>query len=213
MIEVIGFDLDGTLYENDARIQERIRGKIYEKVSEICEISIEKSRELFEKFYAETSIGSVTITKITDIYGRKIGERDVIQEALEEADTSDLIIKNYRLIGMLDRISKSRSIDLLTSSTTPNANKKLELLGIFHKAFEHILTSEDGSKSNGEKYQKWLGLRNLRPDEHLYVGDNKRQDVDVPKSLGIRTCFIGEYANADFQIRNILGLEQLVQNF
>ncbi|MDP2946493.1 MAG: HAD hydrolase-like protein [Nanoarchaeota archaeon] len=213
MIKVIGFDLDGTLYENDERIQKRVRKKIYEKVSEICGIPIEKSRKLFEKFYTETSRGSAAIAKITDFYGRKIGERDVVQEALEEADTSDLITKNYRLVDMLDRISKSRSIDLLTSSTEINANRKLELLGIFHNAFEYVLTSEDGSKSNGEKYQKWMRLRNLWPTEHLYVGDNKKQDIDVPKSLGIRTCFIGKYSNVDFQIGNILELEQLVQTF
>jgi FMN phosphatase YigB (HAD superfamily) len=56
-------------------------------------------------------------------------------------------------------------------------------------------------------YKKWIKKRGT-PENMLYVGDNKKQDVDVPKSLGIRTCFLGKYEQADIQMANILELEE-----
>lgn len=211
IIEVIGFDLDGTLYPETPEIRNRVREKIYEKISELCKIPEEKSKELFEKNYSESYSGSESIKKILNTYDIIIKGKDIIQEALEEADVLDLLEENLNLSIMLEKLSQTKKIDLITGSNKNIALKKLSKLGIAPNLFEYIFTFEDGSKTTGEKYLKWLGKRNLRPEQHLCVGDNRKQDIDVPNSLGIKTCIVGEYQNADFQIKNILELEELVR--
>ena len=113
---------------------------------------------------------------------------------------------------MLKRLSNRKYLNLLTGSARKLAVEKLSRVGISPYVFTYILTAEDGSKSTGEMYQKWMAKwKGISAEEFLYVGDNKKSDVDALKSLEIKTCFVGEYANADFQIKNILDLEGLIE--
>ncbi len=210
---VIGFDLDGTLYEITPEIQKKMRGKIYEKISEKFEVPFEKARDLFEERYVELMSGSKTIDEISRQYSKKINGSDFIQEALQEADFLDLMGEDLRLNHMLIRLRerKRKSLDLLTGSTPSFTLRKLEKLEINPHVFDYILTNEDGLKSHEEIYRKWIGTRNLPPKNFLYVGDNPKQDIDIPKSLGIKTCIVGSYEDADFNISNILDLENLLE--
>lgn len=211
VIKVIGLDLDGTLYPDTPEIQKRIRGKIYEKISQLCGILLEQSKNLFEENYRVIMSGSKTVAKIAQEHGKEVDEGSIIQDSLAEADILDLIEKNHYLNAMLERLAQKRDIDLLTSSEHNLALQKLSRLGIDRKIFSYFLAYQDGSKSTGEKYQIWLAKRNLKPEQYLYVGDNQKLDVDMPKSLGIRTCVIGNYEKADFQIQSILELERLLE--
>ncbi len=208
-IKVIGFDLDNTLYVSTEEIQKRIRPMVYKRISEEFNIPYERALRLFEKFYSEHLSGSETIKCIEKVLRHSVGERNIIQQVVEQADFLDLIKEDSELRNMLVRLKSSRSIDLITASYPLSAIKKLERIGI-QDLFRHILTHEDGRKQSGELYKKWITLTELPPSNLLYVGDNKRKDIDVPKSLGIQTCILGSYDNADFQINNILELEELL---
>ena len=135
--------------------------------------------------------------------------RDFIQEALEQADFLHLLKPNPLLNEMLKRISKEKRLDLITGSAYNFLFKKLEKIGMSQNLFHSFFTHEDGSKSSQKIYLKWLSQTNLSPYQHLYVGDNLKLDVDIPKSLGIKTCIVGAYNHADFQIETILNLEQI----
>jgi HAD superfamily hydrolase (TIGR01549 family) len=207
-IKVIGFDLDNTLYPCTPEIQKKIRSLIYEKISDEFNIPYETSLKLFEDFYSQHLSGTKSIKSIEKRLGHSVGERAIIQEAIEEADFLELINENNSLREMLSRLKSKREIDLITGSHYPLAVKKLNRIGI-QDLFKNLFTHEDGKKHSGELYQKWIALTELPTSKLLYVGDNKKQDVDVPKSLGIQTCILGKYDNADFQIKNILDLENL----
>lgn len=212
-VKVIGLDLDGTLYEVTPEIRARMRGKIYEKISDVFDISVENSRNLFEEKYAVLLSGSRAVNEIAKQFGKDINGSDFVQEALQEADFLDLIEENPRLSRMLYGLSKNKRLDLLTGSPYSFALKKLNKLRIVPGVFRHILAGEDGSKSSGELYGKWVSLGKFSPRQHLYVGDNVKQDIEVPKKLGIKTCFVGsENSQADFHIESILDLEDLVIN-
>lgn len=208
-IKVIGFDLDGTLYPLTREIQKRIRGKIYEKIAGLFDISLEEAERRFEEGYERIMSGSKVIEEIALGFGRRI-DRDIVQESVEEADILNLIDANPELRDMLQRFSRERGLDLLTSSEYGFALEKLRKLGIDYGVFEKILHRKDGSKSSGEMYEKWISIRGLSPSELFYVGDNKKQDIDSPKRLGIRTCIVGKYGGADFQIADILQLEEVL---
>ncbi|MFH0808640.1 MAG: HAD family hydrolase [archaeon] len=210
-IKIVGFDLDGTLYENTPEIHQRVRKKIYEKLSALCQIPEDKARELFIAHYEKLSSGTRSIKEITEDYKIQIGNRDLVQESIEEADIIELIDDNPALRQMLERLSNKVNIDLVTGSKKSLSLKKLVKLGISKHMFTYILTSEDGSKTTGEKYLKWIRMRKLEPGQLLYVGDNKKQDVDMPRSLGIQTCIVGNYEKANYQISNILELENLLK--
>ena len=100
---------------------------------------------------------------------------------------------------------------MLTSGRKDLALKKLEKIGINPNIFRYFLSAENGSKTDGTKFIEWIKRRgNYDPRNFLYVGDNKSQDVDPPKELGIVTCFVGRYNQADFEIKDIMGLEKLL---
>lgn len=209
-IKIIGFDLDGTLYESTEEIQSRIRDKIYEKISLGFVVPFGQAKNLFEENYAITSSGSRTIKKLEEQFKIKL-EKDLIQNAIQEADVLDLIYENLALVNLLERLNKKYSLDLLTSGERNQAIRKLEKIGINQNIFGYFLSAENGSKTYGTKFVGWVEKRGNRdPRTFLYIGDNKRQDVDSPRELGIVTCFIGKYNQADFEIKNIMGLERLL---
>jgi len=208
-VKVIGFDLDNTLYPATPEIQKKIRTVIYKKISNEFNIPYEKSLELFEKFYSKHLSGTEAIKSIENSLSHSVHNKNIIQEAVEEADFLELIRENNSLKNMLIRLKSKRHIDLITGSHYSLAIKKLDKIGI-QNIFRYIFTKKDGEKPSGKLYKKWITLTKLHPSKLLYIGDNQRQDIDIPKSLGIQTCIIGNYNNADFEINNILGLEKLL---
>ena len=124
-------------------------------------------------------------------------------------DTQREVDKTF--LGDLERLSGEYPLDLLTSGERNKEIKKLEKIGINPNLFDYFLASENGSKTYGTQFIEWVEKRNSQdPKNFLYVGDNKRQDVDSPTELGIITCFVGKYNRADFEIENIMGLEKLL---
>ena len=208
-VKVIGFDLDNTLYPATPEIQKKIRTVIYRKISNEFNIPYEKSLELFEKFYSEHLSGTESIKSIENLLSHSIYNKNIIQEAVEEADFLDLIKEDNSLREMLLRLKSKRDIDLITGSHYSLVIKKLGKIGI-QDLFRYVFTKEDGKKPSGELYKKWITLTELPPSKLLYAGDNQRQDIDIPKNLGIKTCILGNYKDADFQISNILELEKLL---
>lgn len=211
MIEVIGFDLDGTLYPSTKEIQKRIRNTIYQKLSSECGIEICEARFLFEENYDRLSSGSRAVEEIAKKYQKNISGVNLIQDSLQEADILDLLKPNPALADMLTRLSQEYPLDLITGSRKPLAINKLERLGINQKIFSTIWGKETGDKLSGELFKWWIEIRNKPASSLLYVGDNTRQDIDTPKSLGIQTCYTGRYSEADYQIKDILELEELVK--
>lgn len=209
-IKIIGFDLDGTLHPLTFESQLKIREKIYEKISVGLKINFDEAKNLFEEYYAITSSGSKTIKKLEERFQARL-KKDLIQDAIQEADILDLIQANPKLAILLEKLNGKYSLDLLTSGERNLAAKKLEKIGINPNIFGYFLASENGSKTSGTKFVEWIEKRcGCDPKNFLYVGDNKRQDVDSPSELGIVTCFIGKYSKADFEIENIFGLEKLL---
>ena len=93
------------------------------------------------------------------------------------------------------------------------AYAKLKRIEIDEERFTHIFAEgRHGSKTVGEVFQYWLSRDQYSLGQYLYVGDNKKQDIDVPNSLGIMTCYVGgNYRGADFCFENVLELESLLK--
>lgn len=214
-IRVIGFDLDNTLYPVIPEMQSRIRGKIYEKLASGLSISVEQAGDLFETNYNGnfpwSQSGSRTVEELAKKYKRKLNGKELVQQSNEEADILDFIQPNPELQEILSRLYSRFQLDILSSSRFDLAIKKLKRIEIDRRLFGHILAGKMfGRKTDGTLYELWLNIRRDNGPK-LYIGDSKKQDIDIPKSLGIRTCIVGkEYENADFYIPTINDLERLL---
>jgi len=219
-IEVIGFDLDGTLYPSTPDIQKKIRSNIYKKIAKIFFISEERSAELFEGLYNSegfnySSSGSRTIKEIGRIHGFDIGKEEcsyLIDDSIADANILDLIEPNPQLSNMLERLSQERPVDLITNSEKDLALSKLERLSVNYSIFEKFLAGgEFGSKSDGTVYDFWVSQYNsFMPGQFLYIGDNFKQDILPPKRKGMQTCLVGkDHPETDYAVENILDVENL----
>ncbi len=215
-IHILGFDLDNTLYPSTEQMQDRIRKEIYRKISEELGISIDASEKLFEENYNGqfpwSQSGSRTIEELGKRHDKQLDGKLVVQQSIEEADILDFINENPELTNMLERLNSRFGLDLITGTSYDLTFAKLRKLGIKTEIFGNIFAQRQyGSKMTGDVYRYWINKRQTLPEKMLYVGDNKRQDIDSPKKLGIRTCIIGdEYDGADFHIKDILELERLL---
>lgn len=214
-VKVIGFDLDNTLYPSTPEMQERIRGKIYEKLASGLNISVELAKDLFEENYNGnfpwSQSGSRTINELAKRYQKELNGKEVVQQGLEQADILDFIQPNPELRKMLFRLFGRFDLDLISGTSQDLAIGKIDKIGLTKDLFGYFFTGgEFGSKTDGTAFQYWLDKRKIPPNQMLYVGDNKKQDIDAPKRLGIRTCIVGkQYDNADFYIPTINDLESL----
>ncbi len=215
-LNVVGFDLDHTLYPQTEESQKKIREKIYEKLATAMNIPFATAGELFEQEYASNNhwgkSGSRTIIELCASAGLDLDGKLIVQQAIEDADILEFIEPNPKLNEMLIKLKNRYWLDLITGTSQKLAYSKLERLEINQKVFGFMLMGgEYGSKTTGEVYQRWIELRSVPVPSMLYVGDNTKQDIDSPKALGIKTCIVGkEYDKADYHISNILELEGLL---
>ncbi len=215
----MGLDLDGTLYEVTEEMQYgRIRALIYQKLAQEFSISEEEARNFFETFYNELKSGGKAIRKIAAHLQKPETKRKIVQEALNEANVTNLMQPDPGLVRIIKRLSSAREISIITGSNLALAIKKLEKIGFAnpYKFFTSILADEHGQKSDGAIYRLWLSQTKVVPPEnHFYVGDNDESDIAVPKSLGIQTCYINHSgktcAHADFNISSIGELEKILR--
>ena len=206
-IKVIGFDLDQTLYKKSPEIDDLIQDYIYIKIAEHKQITKEEAKKLFKDLYQDGRGFS----------GRKSlvelgipNPKNVIQEALENADLSSVLIADEDVISLLNKIKeKYLNIDIITGSNNSNTYKKLSLLNISKDIFKNIITEDDASKSDGSAYKLWLSKYSFTPQEFLYIGDRVSSDYDTPKQLSINSILINATENKEIECMQLVSLLEL----
>lgn len=211
-VEVVGFDLDQTLYPKSPEIDQAIQYYLYQCISERHGVTIEEARALFEDLYQEGNglSGGEAMRRLGFDDGAEL-----VQQALECADLSDFLVPNTKDIALLERLRVSHSLDIITGSNRSNTLIKLSKLAISESTFGHIITADDYSKSSGEAYEAWLDMYpNTRPDQFLYVGDRFKTDHIEPREFGIKTVIVnvGE-VNTDYDCLQIPTLADLGDYF
>jgi len=225
-VDLVGFDLDGTLYGMTPKIKQIQREKIYEKLSGELGIPVDRIKDLWLKNYEGdfdwSKSGSKTIEHISGLpesRAKVTKDRggDIVQEALEEAVFLHLIPSNPDLVDMINRLKSRYEVDLVTGSPHGMAMKKLDRIGIDPNTFGMILCGTDengervGSKVTGDLYKFWMERRGVSPERILYVGDNPKQDIKPCRDLGIKTCYVGGESNeSDCWIDKVIDLEKIL---
>lgn len=209
-IKIIGFDLDQTLYPKSPLIDEAIQIYLFEEISKLKNISLSESKNLFDKYYKNGKglSGSKTLSEIGFEQNRA---KNLVQEALENANIVDFLKPDIEIINLLIYLkNKYQSIDIITGSNKDNTFNKLAKLEIKVELFSHIITADDGSKSDLSAYKIWLNkYKRFNIENFLYIGDRPSSDYERPRELGINSILIN-IKETDSNI-NCLQLKSLIE--
>jgi len=190
-IKVIGFDLDQTLYPKSPEIDEAIQIYLYKKIAELKQVSLKEASDLFNNLYKEGKglSGSKTMIKLGF---QEENARDLVQEALENADIAKFLIPNQEVNELLQQLkNKYQNVDIITGSNKTNSNLKLKKLGISEKIFSQIISADDASKSDLSAFNLWISCYpNYKPKNFIYIGDRISSDYEKPKELGIASILV-----------------------
>jgi FMN phosphatase YigB (HAD superfamily) len=187
-IKVIGFDLDQTLYPKSPKIDEAIQSYIYEKIANHKSCSLAEARKLFTDLYQ----GGKGLTGSQTLVALEIpNPKEIVQEALENADIAEFLVPDAEVLALLTLIKKHyQHLDLITGSILAIAKNKLAKLAIPITIFDQVITGEI-AKSDGSAYVEWLRrYPHLEPKQFLYIGDREKSDYWVPKELGINAILV-----------------------
>ncbi len=212
-IAVIGFDLDQTLYPKSKKIDLAIQSYLYKKISQHLKISLAEAQKTFNRLYKDGS--GLSGSKIMELL--KIPDaKNSIQKALENANIEKFLRPNSKAISLLISLKKRyKNLDIITGSNTKITKKKLYKLNIPTSLFNHIITSEDSSKSDSQAYKMWMKYYpNLKPKNFLYIGDRVSSDFIIPNSLGINTILVNQKDNKRsikcLQLKSLLNLKMIL---
>lgn len=210
-IKVIGFDLDQTLYKKSPEIDDLIQDYIYIKIAEHKMCTKDEAKKLFTDLYQEGR--GLSGSKSLAVLGVE-NPKNVVQEALEKADLSSVLVADDEVISLLGKIKeKYGNMDIITGSNSLNTHKKLSLLNIDKDIFRNIITKDDASKSDGSAYKLWLSKYLFNSEEFLYIGDRVSSDYDMPKQLDINTILINVSEDKEIeclQLTSFLELEKIL---
>ncbi len=188
-IEIVGLDLDQTLYPKSPLIDEAIQGYLYRQIAKDLGCNLEEAELAFTSRYKQGS-GMSGSQALRDLGIPNAGT--LVQEALEQAEISEFLQPDDELIHKLGiMIDRYTSVDVITGSNNNNARKKLIATGLNSLHFGVVLTADDAAKSNGDAFKLWTSRRPQVPNSRrLYVGDRVKTDHEVPSSQGIATALV-----------------------
>lgn len=209
-ITLIGFDLDGTLYQRTPDIDNRIRTEIARHLHSLSHLklqSIPHAREYLEQQYALThSCGDVL---------RNAGVpnvREVMEACQMRADVVPLITPNPALAQMLSRMQDRCPLYLLTSSPTKIGMQKLERIGIDPAMFTHrffLDTPGMRAKADGSAYHFVIERTGVFGHQQVYVGDDLNLDILPAQRAGMQTIVVRKHMpEASLSCGDILDVEQ-----
>jgi FMN phosphatase YigB (HAD superfamily) len=187
-IEVVGFDLDNTLYPVTDAMNDEIQHYIYGHIAEELGTDIETAEALFHQHYKHGH----GLSGGASLRALGVSSEGVVQRALEEADIAQHLEPDGETLRLLDDLLRRyHSVDLLTGSDIDQTRRKLGALAIPPEVFGVIITGDMAEKGNGDAFRMWLGRYDrLQPAQLVNVGDRPQLDHIAPMRLGIRSILV-----------------------
>lgn len=187
-IEVVGFDLDNTLYEVTEGMNGEIQRYIYKHIADELGVDLDIAEARFHEHYqhGQGLSGGASLRAIG------VSSEGVVQRALEEADIAQYLTPDQETLRLLDDLLRRyRSVDLLTGSDIDQTRRKLGALAIPPEVFGVMITGDMAEKGNGDAFQMWLErYARLHPNQFVNVGDRPQLDHVAPMHLGIRSILV-----------------------
>lgn len=185
-IEILVWDLDGTLYQNIPNLLSLMRKAFIKILEEHRKIEDKEA----EKLLNDTVKIYKSATKSLMVLG--CGQRKQISQRIEEIVNKPAFLKiDRKLQTLFQELSIFRHI-LLSNTTHKTIVSELEALGLHHNLFEMIVGVDDTgiTKPDLMFFQPVLNYTNLPAEKHLMIGDRVEVDLLPAKKLGMKTCLV-----------------------
>lgn len=185
-IEVLVWDLDGTLYKSIPQMVQVIEKACINILFEHKQITPEAA---FELFYKTREIYKGNTKSLAALgCGPRI---EIIKKIEKLVDKASFLNKDPKLQQLFQELSSFRHI-LLSDTSHQVIVKELEALGLSHNLFELIIGVDDAkmTKPDIAYFKKVLDETDLSAQKHLMIGDRIEIDLLPARQLGMRTCLV-----------------------
>jgi phosphoglycolate phosphatase/putative hydrolase of the HAD superfamily len=186
LVQGIIFDMDSTLYTNEAYQQFQI-DVIIERLAKIKNLSFEEMKTQIDDYRAEwekTHGGKTSLGNACAAFGISIEESARWREELYHPE--DFLSADIELQKTMELLIQRFSLAIVTNNSVVVAKKTLAVLGI-ESYFHHVigLDTTGFSKPHEEPFLRAAKELNLPPEKCISVGDRYDIDLAIPLSLGM----------------------------
>jgi putative hydrolase of the HAD superfamily len=191
MVTAVGFDLDGTLFDD----RQYVRAGLVEAARVLESRTGVDAREDLLDAYFQRGVWERTFDHVLD--SRDLSA-DLVPDLVEAYHDHDADLVPYpETVPLLEALADDYRLGLVTGGT--NGREKLSRLGIA-SYFEAVVVTAggDATKHDPEPFRELCDDLGVDPPETAYVGDRPELDFARPNELGMHTVrvMVGRYADA-----------------
>ncbi|OGG12062.1 hypothetical protein A2Z00_04385 [Candidatus Gottesmanbacteria bacterium RBG_13_45_10] len=209
-VEVIIWDVDGTLYELSEALSRDVRESEYLAIEKHTGWERAKTEEEFLKMYKKVTPSATEVVAL-------ICNIPTFQAAVETEQFLDrlkYLSRDEKLVALFEELRGFRHF-ILANGAKKNIGDALKALGIPISTFDEIVTSEvvGVNKPKDDGFLYILEKTSLPPSQHLMVGDREVVDLMPARKLGMKTCLVGSIKPsmvADITVPTVYDLAQII---
>ena len=181
------FDIDSTLYTNDAYAFEQNDCQMRQFAKERG-ITNDEARKMIadyrEQYSAEHNGRKISLGNTLLAFGIPIAQSVEWRKSLMEP--ADYLSRDERLIQTLRELSKSYKLICVTNNPVFTARKTLDVIGV-SEFFPEIVGLDTCLKSKPavEPFMKACEITDTMPQECIAIGDRYDMDIALPLELGM----------------------------
>lgn len=186
-LTTIIFDIDSTLYTNEAYAYEQVDCQIreYARVNGISADEARKKVEDYRKKFAEENQGKkISLGNTLVAFGVPIEQSVEWRRLLMEP--ADFLKRDEKLIEEIRKLKENYKLVCVTNNPVLPARKTLEVIGVADLIPEIIgLDTCFKSKPAIEPFQTAVERMDSKIDECLAIGDRYDLDIALPLEMGM----------------------------
>ncbi|HLC71136.1 MAG TPA: HAD family hydrolase [Candidatus Nanoarchaeia archaeon] len=207
-IKHIGFDLDGTLYQETGEAERALQKEIFSRYAATNDISY---LEAFGRIEGRKKIIGSTHRTLGLLGIDNPGE--FIDNCAAEVGLDELLAPDQRLGDLLTKVKEKYGLFLITNVPRQNAEKRLQKLGVGSSLFDFLMYGDIYRKVEVHAFEK--SLQELKMEENpwscVYIGNRIDTDIVPAKLAGMRTIYVGGWIpEADCCLPTIYSLSELL---
>lgn len=196
-IEQVVWDLDGTLYPPNKKLNAFIETEKTKRVAEHLGVSEVEAQKKFEAMYKKLASGTRTLNELG------LSGEDFFISIWQAADFSEYIQTDDNLAELFQNVHAKNQYQmamLTNTNTQETVSKKVTAIGLKKSFFNPIITSVEVGyhKPDHRAFAQILSL-NSDSSRILYIGDKEHTDIVPANALGMKSCLITWSGRADTQ--------------
>ncbi len=208
-VDVVGFDLDNTLYTLTEEMQSWIRQRVCVVTSERLRRDSGEVQREFEERYKELQSARRSLMALGLPEDESI---DIVQRCLEEEEIVGFIKRDEQLAALIGKLRKEYGLFLITGSNEKLTGEKLRRLGVEKEVFSvMVCANTQYRREDGSAFHYVSAALQVPHQRMLFVGDREAVDILPAARLGIKTAIVnGRSAHATYNLSTLYDLEGIL---